>query len=105
MLDLRTVQMFPGAFLKLRADLLICPDHTIGMIFQICQQREIMLPFRQIVALAAVDRFCCGMKIPEFIVRDIGPRHEMIDGKMYCRKCAQAKKDWDFFEWLAMVED
>ena len=30
---------------------------------------------------------------------------EMIDGKLYCPKCAHAKRDWDFLSFLAMVED
>ena len=29
----------------------------------------------------------------------------VLDRKLYCRKCAQAKRDWDFLEWHALIDD
>ena len=41
----------------------------------------------------------CGRRIRRY------EKYAVIDGKPYCEKCAQAKKDWDFLEFLAMIED
>ena len=32
-----------------------------------------------------------------------GEKYEVIHKKTYCHKCAQAVRDWEFLEWLAMV--
>ncbi|MBQ3272714.1 MAG: hypothetical protein IJH44_05625 [Solobacterium sp.] len=34
-----------------------------------------------------------------------GEKYEVIHKKNYCHKCAQGVKDWEFLEWLAMVEE
>ena len=41
----------------------------------------------------------CGKRIRKY------EKHAVIDGKIYCEKCSQAKFDWDFLEFLAMIED
>ncbi len=41
----------------------------------------------------------CGKRIRRY------EKYAVIDGKPYCEKCAQAKKDWEFLEFLAMIED
>ncbi len=41
----------------------------------------------------------CGKKIrPE-------EKFLYTDGKLYCERCARAKKDWEFLELMAMIED
>jgi len=29
----------------------------------------------------------------------------VLDGKVYCEKCARAKRDWDFLALAALLED
>ena len=29
----------------------------------------------------------------------------VIKGKIYCRKCGERKRDWDFLSLMAMIED
>ena len=41
----------------------------------------------------------CGRRIRKY------EKYAVIDGKPYCEKCTQAKKDWEFLEFLAMIED
>ena len=53
MLYLRAVQMLFRALFKFRMNLIIFPDHQVGMIFQISKQRKIALPVREIIALTA----------------------------------------------------
>ena len=41
----------------------------------------------------------CGKTIRQ------GEKYEVIQNKTYCHKCVQAVRDWEFLEWLAMVEE
>ena len=40
----------------------------------------------------------CGKKIK-------GSEFAYIDGKVYCVKCYQAKRDWDFLAFHALIDD
>ena len=84
--DLRIVQMLPRALFELVPHRLILPDHLIRQIFQTGKTREIQLPLRQTIALAAVDVPGGGMQIPKLIMGHIGPGHKMIDGNVLRRQ-------------------
>ena len=32
-------------------------------------------------------------------------KYEVIAGKLYCHKCAQKKRDWQFIEFMALIDD
>ena len=40
----------------------------------------------------------CGKKIK-------GQEFAYIEGKIYCAKCYQAKREWDFLEFHALIDD
>ena len=49
----------------------------------------------------AKDARCdaCGRKIrPD-------EKYLYADGELYCERCARAKKDWEFLEFMAIIED
>ncbi len=41
----------------------------------------------------------CGKKLKQ------NDSFTVLDRKLYCQKCAQAKRDWDFLEWHALIDD
>ena len=41
----------------------------------------------------------CGKKIRKY------EKYAVIEREVYCERCAEAKKDWDFLEFLAIMED
>ena len=84
--DLRIVQMLPRALFELVPHRLILPDHLIRQIFQTGKAREIQLPLRQMIALAAVDSPGGGMQIPKLIMGHIRPGHKVIDGNVLRRQ-------------------
>lgn len=34
-----------------------------------------------------------------------GMEFAYIDGKLYCQKCARAKRDWDLLEMMMILDD
>ena len=46
---------------------------------------------------AKCDR--CGKKLKE------SESFLYLDGTLYCEKCGRAKRDWEFLELMAMLED
>ncbi len=34
-----------------------------------------------------------------------GEKFSYIGGKLYCRKCTEAKKDWDILEMMMILDD
>ena len=41
----------------------------------------------------------CGRRIRE------NAKFAYIDGKVYCQRCAEAKRDWDLLEMMMILDD
>lgn len=41
----------------------------------------------------------CGKKIRK------GSKYSVLEGKLYCEKCARDKKDWEFLMMMALLDD
>ena len=62
---------------------------------------EMSFPKENIIVTLPKNAQCyrCGKRIKE---RD---QFTVIDGKLYCRKCSEAKRDWDFLALHALLDD
>ena len=67
-------------------------NHKTMGIFNNRKQTEVILPEK-------AKCVKCGRRIRK------GQKYCVIDRKLYCEKCAKAKRDWEFLTMMAMIDD